>query len=65
MMVSIMYGYMFGIVTSQESNYIILENNKIGYLIYTANPYSFNLNEEYKIYLYQYVREDILIHYFL
>lgn len=57
-MVSIMYGYMFGIVTSQESNYIILENNKIGYLIYTANPYSFNLNEEYKIYLYQYVRED-------
>lgn len=53
-----MYGYMYGIITKQESNYIILENNKIGYLIYTANPYSFNMGEEYKVYLYQYVRED-------
>lgn len=53
-----MYGYMYGIVTKQESNYIILENNKIGYLIYTASPYSFELGNEYKIYLYQYVRED-------
>lgn len=53
-----MYGYIYGIVTKQESNYILLENNKIGYLIYTANPYSFNLGEEYKIYLYQYIRED-------
>ena len=53
-----MYGYIYGIVTKQESNYIIVENNKIGYLIYTANPYSFNLDEEYKIYLYQYIRED-------
>lgn len=53
-----MYDYMYGVVTKQESNYIILENNKIGYLIYTANPYSFNLSEEYKVYLYQYIRED-------
>lgn len=53
-----MYGYMYGIVMKQESNYIILENNKIGYLIYTANPYSFNIGEEHKIYLYQYIRED-------
>lgn len=53
-----MYGYMYGIVTEQESNYIILENNKIGYLIYTASPYSFEIGKETKIYLYQYVRED-------
>ena len=53
-----MYEYMCGIVTCEESNYIVLENNKVGYVIYTANPYSFNLNEEYKVYLYQYVRED-------
>lgn len=53
-----MYGYIIGTVKEQESNYIILENNKIGYLIYTANPYSFNIDEEYKIYLYQYIRED-------
>ena len=53
-----MYGYIVGIVKEQESNYIILENNNIGYLIYTASPYSFNIDEEYKIYLYQYIRED-------
>ena len=58
LMVIFMYEYMCGIVTSEESNYIVLENNKVGYVIYTANPYSFNLNEEYKVYLYQYVRED-------
>lgn len=53
-----MYEYICGVITGEESNYIVLENNKIGYLIYTANPYAFNLNEEYKIYVYQYVRED-------
>ena len=58
-----MYGYMYGIVTEQDSNYIVLENNKIGYLIYTASPYSFEIGGEYKIYLYQYVREDEIILY--
>lgn len=55
-----MYGYIKGKVTEIESNYIILENNDIGYLIFTSNPYSFNLNEEYKIYIYQNVKEDEL-----
>lgn len=53
-----MYEYMKGTVTDIESDYIVLENNQIGYLIYTANPYSFNLNIEYKVYLYQQIKED-------
>lgn len=53
-----MYNYIIGKVTEIESNYIVLDNNGIGYLIYTANPYSFNENVEYKIYLYQQIRED-------
>ncbi len=53
-----MYGYIKGIVTDIESNNIILENNGIGYLIYTSNPYSFELNQNYKIYTYQNVKED-------
>ncbi len=53
-----MYGYINGRVTEIESNYIILENNGIGYLIYTASPYSFNINNEYKVYIYQNVKED-------
>lgn len=53
-----MYSYIKGKIVDIESNYIVLENNGIGYLIYTANPYSFELNGEAIIYLYQYVRED-------
>lgn len=53
-----MYNYIFGTVTGIESNYITLENNSIGYLIYTANPYSFEEGKEYKVFLYQHIRED-------
>ncbi|MDD3187597.1 MAG: Holliday junction branch migration protein RuvA [Bacilli bacterium] len=55
-----MYSYIYGQVKEIESNYIVLENNKIGYLIYTANPYSFEENKEYKLFLYQLVKEDEL-----
>ena len=55
-----MYSYIKGVITDIESNYIVLDNNGIGYLIYTANPYSFNLEEEYKVYTYQNVKEDEL-----
>ena len=53
-----MYSYIKGIISDIESNYIVLNNNGIGYLIYTPNPYSFELNNEYKVYVYQSVRED-------
>ena len=53
-----MYSYIKGKVTEIESKYIVIDNNGIGYLIYTANPYSFDLNSEYTVYLYQYVKED-------
>lgn len=53
-----MYSYIKGRIVDIESNYIVLENSNIGYLIYTANPYSFELNHDTIIYLYQYVRED-------
>ena len=53
-----MYSYIRGNITIIESNYIVIDNNNIGYLIYTPNPYSFNLNEEYTVYVYQNVKED-------
>ena len=55
-----MYAYIKGFIKEIESNYIVLDNNGIGYLIYTPNPYSFNLNEEYTVYIYQNVKEDEL-----
>lgn len=53
-----MYEYIKGEIVKQESNYIVLDNNNIGYLIYVPNPYSYDLNREYTVYVYQYVRED-------
>ena len=53
-----MYGYIKGIVKDIESNYIIVDNNDIGYLIYVPNPYSYKLDESYLIYTYNCVRED-------
>ena len=53
-----MYAYIKGKVTDIESNYIVLDNNNVGYLIYTSKPYSFEIDKEYNIYLYQYVKED-------
>ncbi len=53
-----MYEYLYGIIKDIESDYIVLDNSGIGYKIYTSNPYSFKLDEEYTIYLYQQIRED-------
>lgn len=55
-----MYAYIKGFIKEIESNYIVLDNNGIGYLIYTPNPYSFNVDEEYTVYIYQNVKEDEL-----
>ena len=53
-----MYNYIIGKVTIQENNYIVVENNGIGYTIYVANPFSFEENKESKVYVYNQIRED-------
>ena len=53
-----MYGYIKGVITEVESSYIIIENNDIGYIVYVANPYYYQLDNIYKIYLYNHIRED-------
>lgn len=53
-----MYEYIFGVIKDVESDYIVLDNNGIGYMIYTSNPYSFKIGEEVKMYIYQQIRED-------
>lgn len=55
-----MYSYIIGEIIKQEANFIVLDNNKIGYKIYTPNPYAFKENTEYKVFLYQHVKEDDL-----
>ncbi len=53
-----MYDYIIGKATSINFNSIVLENNGIGYLIYVSNPFFYQENVEYKVYLYQQIKED-------
>lgn len=53
-----MFEYIKGNIVDIGSNYIVVDNNNIGYKIYAPNPYSFDLDSEYKVYIYQHIRED-------
>lgn len=53
-----MYGYIKGKIVEIDSNYVIIDNNGIGYLVYVPNPYSYKLNTEYTIFIYTCVREE-------
>ena len=53
-----MFGYIKGVVKIINSNYIVLENSDIGYNIFVANPYSFEIDHDYIVYVYNYLRED-------
>lgn len=53
-----MYDYISGKIVDIESNHIVIDNNGIGYTLYVPNPYSFSLDNNIKVYIYQYVRED-------
>lgn len=53
-----MYNYIKGKISDIESTSIVLDNNGIGYEIYTPNPYSFEIGNEYTVYVYDYIRED-------
>lgn len=49
---------MIGLITDVRPEGIVLEVNNIGYFINVANPYTFEENKTYKIYLYHQVKED-------
>ena len=53
-----MYDYIKGSVVSLKNNAIVVDNNGIGFFIYVSNPYSFEVGKEYKVYVYQQIKED-------
>lgn len=57
-MVIIMYDYIIGKITYIKNNSIVVDNSGIGYLVYVSNPYSFEINNEYKVFIYQHITED-------
>lgn len=53
-----MFKYFIGKVTLIENDYIVLECNNIGYVIYVSDVSCFELNQSQKIYVYNQIRED-------
>lgn len=54
-----MYNYIKGKISLIKGDYVVIENNNIGYQIKTPNPFNFALDQEVTIYTYLLVREDI------
>lgn len=53
-----MYYSFTGKIIDIESTFVVIDCAGVGYLIYTPNPYSFNLGENVCIYVYHHIRED-------
>ncbi len=53
-----MYYSLNGTIIAIESTYIALECAGVGYLVYTPNPYSFEIGKTYLVYIYHHIRED-------
>jgi len=53
-----MYEYIKGTVKKQIANYIVVDNNGIGYKIFTSNPYKYKEDSETTVYIYNHIRED-------
>ncbi|MCR5483757.1 MAG: Holliday junction branch migration protein RuvA [Bacilli bacterium] len=53
-----MYNYIKGMIVDQTASLIVVDNNGIGYDIYVSNPYAFELDKEYKVYLYHHITEN-------
>ncbi len=53
-----MYSYIKGFITEITASSITVEASGVGYLIYVANPYSYESSKEYKVYVYNKIGED-------
>ena len=53
-----MYSYLKGTITEIKSNGITLDVSGIGYDVRTPNPYEFKMDEDIKVFIHHYVRED-------
>ena len=55
-----MYSYIKGVIAEITPNYVTLDNNGVGYKLLTPNPYNFVIDNEYVVYNYQKVAEDMI-----
>lgn len=55
-----MYAYIEGTISEIKPSHVIIENQGVGYLIITPNPYTYKVGEAIKIFTHHYVRQDIM-----
>ena len=48
-----MFNYIKGKITDVTGTYIVLENNNIGYEINVSNPFQFQIDNDYTVYIYE------------
>ena len=53
-----MLDFIEGIICETIKDHVVIENNGIGYKVFTPNPYVFKEGEKIKVYLYNHVREE-------
>lgn len=53
-----MLDYIYGKVSDVYPSYIVIETYGVGFKVNTPNPYSFELDNTIKVYLYNYIKED-------
>lgn len=53
-----MYSYFNGKIDSIGSNGVVIDVNGVGYNIFVPNPFSYEVGNSYKVYVYNHIRED-------
>lgn len=53
-----MYSYLNGKIEYQNSDSIVINVNGIGYKVFVPNPFSYELNNTYRVFVYNHIRED-------
>ena len=53
-----MYSYFNGVIDNVGTNGIVIDVNGIGYNIFVPNPFSYEIGQTYKVYVYNHIRED-------
>ena len=53
-----MYSYLNGKIEYQNSDSIVIDVNGVGYKVFVPNPFSYELNNAYRVFVYNHIRED-------
>lgn len=53
-----MYSYLNGKIEYQNSDSIVIDVNGVGYKVFVPNPFSYELNNTYRVFVYNHIRED-------